>query len=164
MLMYSKYSCSTECFRHTMYRDAPMAKFTKNDGMINLQHCQEWSFCDFLLINSTNTHFFHNYINYFFYTIKTSWKVSMCVAAKMCCIHIWTISRFSTQLCPSFKYGQRLNSHAQKTDWSEKTRLHPFTTWNQFMLRAKSSETMQAGAKMPTCWLQKECFKWFTLE
>ena len=26
-----------------------MAKFTKNDGIISLQHCQEWSFSDFLL-------------------------------------------------------------------------------------------------------------------
>ena len=31
-------------FRHTMHRDAPMAKFTKNDGMVSLQHCQERSF------------------------------------------------------------------------------------------------------------------------
>ena len=32
-----------------MYRDAPMATLTKNDGIISLQHCQEWSFLDFLL-------------------------------------------------------------------------------------------------------------------
>ena len=32
-----------------MHRDAPMATLTKNDGMISLQHCQEWSFCDFFL-------------------------------------------------------------------------------------------------------------------
>ena len=150
MLMYSKYSCSTECFRHTMYRDAPMAKFTKNDGMINLQHCQEWSFCDFLLINSTNTHFFHNYINYFFYTIKTSWKVSMRDAAKMCCIHIWTIS---SQMYPSFKYQQRPNPHARKTDWNEKTGLYPLTPRNKFVLWTKSTKTMYAGAEMSTRWL-----------
>ena len=137
-----------------MYRDAPMATLTRNDGMISLQHCQEWSFCDFLLeIVPTKM--------YFFNTIKTSSKVSMWVAAKMCCIHIWTVS---TQLYPSFKHRQRLNSHARKPDWNEKNWLHPFTSRNQFMLWAKSSETMQAGAEMSTCWLQKGCFKWFALE
>jgi len=33
-----------------MHRDAPMATLTKNDGMISLQHCQEWSFSDFLFL------------------------------------------------------------------------------------------------------------------
>ena len=28
-----------------MHRDASMDTITKNDGIISLQHCQEWSFC-----------------------------------------------------------------------------------------------------------------------
>ena len=35
---------ANKCFRFTMYRDAPMTTVTKSDGMISLQHCQEWSF------------------------------------------------------------------------------------------------------------------------
>ena len=129
-----------------MYKDPPMATLTRNDGMISLQHCQEWSFCDFLLELAPTC-------IYFFWTIKTSWKVSMCVAAKMCCIHIWTIS---SQMYPSFKYQQRHNSHARKTNWDEKTGLYPLTPRNQFVLWTKTTETMPAGAKMPTRWLHQE--------
>ena len=27
-----------------MYMDPPVAKFSKNDGVISLLHCQEWNF------------------------------------------------------------------------------------------------------------------------
>ena len=27
-----------------MYMDSPLAKFTKNDGILSLMHCEEWNF------------------------------------------------------------------------------------------------------------------------
>ena len=32
-----------DIFRQMMHMDPPMAKFTKNDGIISLMHCQEWN-------------------------------------------------------------------------------------------------------------------------
>ena len=130
-------------FRHTMHRDAPMATLTKNDGMISLQHCQEWSFAIFFEIIAT----------YYLLRIQNFIEVSMWVADQMCCIHIRTVS---PQLCPSFKYQQGLNSHARKTDRNEKTRLYPLTPRNQFVHWTKSTKTMYAGAEMPIRRLYQE--------
>ena len=86
--------------------------------------------------------------------IRNFIKVSMWVGDQMCWIHIWTIS---FQLCPSFKPRQGLNAKGTwKTNWYEKTGLHSFTPRNQFVLWTKTTETMPAGAKMPTRWLHQE--------
>ena len=31
-------------FRKTMRREAPLSEFKRKDGMISLEHCQEWNF------------------------------------------------------------------------------------------------------------------------
>ena len=31
-------------FRHTARKETSMSKFTREDGIISLEHCQEWNF------------------------------------------------------------------------------------------------------------------------
>ena len=41
LLLSPKCGCQRNDFRQMMQMDPPMAKFTKNDGIVSLMHCQE---------------------------------------------------------------------------------------------------------------------------
>ena len=44
LLLCPEYGCQRNDFRQMMQMDPPMAKFTKNDGIVSLMHCQECIF------------------------------------------------------------------------------------------------------------------------
>ena len=79
-----------------MYRDAPMATFTKNDGMISLQHCQEWSFCYSLSGITSSYHFLY---------MRTFIKKYQCESQIKCAAYTFVQSRLSCVLHSSTNKG-----------------------------------------------------------
>ena len=89
-----------------MYRDAPMATFTKNDGMISLQHCQEWSFCYSLSGITSSYHFLY---------MRTFIKKYQCESQIKCVGYTFEQSRFKCILHSSLTKGLTPRARGKQT-------------------------------------------------
>ena len=91
-------------FRQTMRMDPPMAKFTKNDGILNLMHCQECIFHAFSTLYLFSIEF------YALIKWKLMWKCYKkfkCESIAECVAYTFEPSRLSCVLHSSIVKGQR---------------------------------------------------------
>ena len=114
-----------------MFIDSPLATLTENDGIITLMHCQEWNFEDY-----------HDFDTKF---VQIPSKVEMFNAWQMHCIHI---PANTTEMHSPFKNWSRPKIFSWKTNRIEKNWLFSIFTGKQFVLRPKSSKTMQKWTQM----------------
>ena len=102
-----------------MHRDAPMATLTKNDGILSLQHCQEWSFSNFLLEILPTYCMLHTCI--FLYTKKLHQKYQ-CESQIKCVAYTFEQSKFNCVLHSSTNKGltqtRGKQTGTKKTDYT----------------------------------------------